>query len=126
MFLRLAPRYWHQFVSSCRRVRTTCDELYRRLNDIPGLMVYRPDANFVLCRLPDNGMSGPELSRRLFIDYNILIKNCTGKTMPQADRYVRIASRTEAENEMLVKAISNILYQKASAVPSKNKNCGST
>jgi len=126
MFLRLAPRYWHQFVLSCRRVRMTCDELYRRLDAIPGLVVYRPDANFVLCRLPDNAMSGPELSRRLFIDYNILIKNCAGKTMSQADRYVRVASRTEAENELLVKAITDILYQKAPTVPSENKNYGST
>lgn len=122
MFLRLAPRYWQQFVSSCRRVRMTCDELYRRLDAIPELVVYRPDANFVLCRLPDNAMSGPELSRRLFIDYNILIKNCSGKSMPQADRYIRVASRTEVENKMLVKAITNILYQEASTIPSKNKN----
>jgi histidinol-phosphate/aromatic aminotransferase/cobyric acid decarboxylase-like protein len=113
IFLRLAPRYWHQFVSSCRRVRMNCDELYRRLDAIPGLVVYRPDANFVLCRLPDNAMSGPELSRRLFIDYNILIKDCAGKTMPQADRYVRIASRTEAENELLVKAITEIIIREA-------------
>jgi histidinol-phosphate/aromatic aminotransferase/cobyric acid decarboxylase-like protein len=126
MFLRLAPHYWHQFVSSCRRVRMACDELYRRLDAVPGLVVYRPDANFVLCRLPDNAMSGPELSRGLFTDYNILIKNCAGKTMPQADRYVRIASRTEIENKLLVKAITNILNREAPAVPSKNKNRRST
>ncbi|MFC1907814.1 aminotransferase class I/II-fold pyridoxal phosphate-dependent enzyme, partial [Chloroflexota bacterium] len=119
MFLRLAPRYWHQFVSSCRRIRMSCDELYRRLDAIPGLVVYRPDANFVFCRLPDNAMSGPELSRRLFIDYNILIKNCAAKTMPQSDRYVRIASRTEIENELLVKAIADILNREAPTVPSR-------
>jgi histidinol-phosphate/aromatic aminotransferase/cobyric acid decarboxylase-like protein len=126
IFLRLAPRYWHQFISSCRRVRMICDELYRCLDAIPGLVVYRPDANFVLCRLPDNAMSGPELSRKLFIDYNILIKDCTGKTMPQADRYVRIASRTEAENELLVKAITEVLNREATKVLSKKINRGST
>lgn len=122
MFLRLAPRYWPQFVSSCRRVRMTCDALYRRLDAIPGLVAYRPEANFVLCRLPDNAMSGPEFCRRLFIDYNILIKHCAGKTMPQADRYLRIASRTEVENEFLVKAIADILNRAAPAVPSRGKN----
>jgi len=126
MFLRLAPRYWHQFASSCRRVRMTCDELYRRLDTIPGLVVYRPDANFILCRLPDNAMSGPEFSRRLFTDYNILIKNCAGKTMLQSDRYVRIASRTEVENELLVKAMADILNREAPTVPSKYKNRVST
>ena len=109
IFLRLAPRYQPQFISSCRRVRMICDALHRRLEAIPGLAAHRTEANFVLCRLPDNAMSGPEFCRRLFIDYNILIKHCAGKSMPQADRYLRIASRTEAENELLVKAIADIL-----------------
>jgi histidinol-phosphate/aromatic aminotransferase/cobyric acid decarboxylase-like protein len=122
MFLRLAPRYWPQFVSSCRRVRMICDALYRRLEAIPGLVAYRPEANFVLCRLPDNAMNGPEFCRRLFIDYNILIKHCAGKTMPQSDRYLRIASRTGVENELLVKAIADILNRTAPAVPAGGKN----
>ena len=40
--------------------------------------------------------------------HNILIKHCAGKTMPQADRYVRIASRTMTENHILVEALRSI------------------
>ena len=58
-------------------------------------------------------MSGPELTRRLFIEDNILVKHCVGKTMPEADRYVRIASRAEAENQTLVEALASLLCQKA-------------
>jgi histidinol-phosphate/aromatic aminotransferase/cobyric acid decarboxylase-like protein/choline kinase len=108
MFLRLVPRYRRQFAQSCQRVRAACDDLYRCLSDIPGLMVYKPDANFILCRLPVYSMSGPELTEKLFVEHNILIKHCAGKTMPQADRYVRIASRTMTENHILVEALRSI------------------
>ena len=54
-------------------------------------------------------MSGPELTRRLFIKDNILVKHCASKTMPEADRYVRIASRTEAENQVLIEALRRII-----------------
>ena len=109
MFLRLAARYRKEFARSCQLVRKDRDALYRGLETIAGLTAYRPDANFVLCRLPDGAMSGPELTRRLFIEDNILVKHCASKMMPEADRYVRIASRTEAENQTLIEALRRII-----------------
>ena len=109
MFLRLAARYRKEFARSCELVRKDRDALYRGLETIAGLTAYRPDANFVFCRLPDGAMSGPELTRRLFIEDNILVKHCVGKMMPEADRYVRIASRTEAENQILIEALRRII-----------------
>ena len=111
MFLRLAPHYRRQFDLSCQLVRADCDRFYQRLSGIPGLTVYRPDANFVFCRLPDDAPSGPELARRLFIKHNILVKHCAGKTMPEADRYIRIASRTDEENRTLAEALADTLGQ---------------
>jgi histidinol-phosphate/aromatic aminotransferase/cobyric acid decarboxylase-like protein/choline kinase len=108
-FLRLAPHYRTEFAHSCELVRFACNGLYRNLRTIPGLKAYRPDANFVLCRMPDDAMSGPELTRKLFIEDNILVKHCTGKTMPEADRYVRIASRTQAENQALTEALRRMI-----------------
>jgi histidinol-phosphate/aromatic aminotransferase/cobyric acid decarboxylase-like protein len=73
------------------------------------MQVYKPDANFVFCRLPDWALSGPELTKRLFVEYNILIKHCTGKALPEADRYLRIACRTRQENRKLVEALQDII-----------------
>ena len=112
-FLRLAPRYRKEFARSCELVRVACNGFYRHLSTIPGLTAYQPDANFVLCRLPEDAMSGPELTRKLFVEDNILVKHCAGKTMPEADRYVRIASRTEVENRTLVEALASLLCRKA-------------
>jgi histidinol-phosphate/aromatic aminotransferase/cobyric acid decarboxylase-like protein len=73
------------------------------------MTVYQPDANYIFCRLPDHAASGPEVTSALFLQYNIYIKHCQGKTMAQSDRYLRIASRTRAENRRLVEALGTII-----------------
>jgi histidinol-phosphate/aromatic aminotransferase/cobyric acid decarboxylase-like protein/NDP-sugar pyrophosphorylase family protein len=108
-FLRVAPRYRREFAKSCVKVRIDRDDLYQRLNAVPGMIVYEPDANFVFCRLPDAAPSGPEVARALFVENNILIKHCAGKSMPDADRYLRIASRTVAENCTLAEALRAVI-----------------
>ncbi len=111
-FLRLIPRYRQDFIESCQKVRSDRDDLYRGLASIPGMTPYKPDANFVFCRLPDEAISGPEVTRRLFIEHNIYIKHCAGKPLPEPDRYLRIASRTRPENHHLVEALGDMIAGK--------------
>ena len=108
-FLRLAPEYRDEFNASCANVRTDRDQCYEDLCTIQGMTVYQPDANFIFCRLPENAPTGPEVTRRLFVKHNIYIKHCDGKTMPEANRYLRIASRTQEENRTLVQALSEVI-----------------
>jgi len=108
-FLRVAPDYRQHFVESCAKVRADRDAFYEALCEIDGMHVFRPTANFIFCRLPAQSASGVEIERRLFVEHNIYIKHCGGKTMDDADRYVRIASRTQAENEALVSALTEVL-----------------
>ena len=108
-FLRILPNYRQEFAESCKQVRTDRYNLYKNLCSIPGITVYKPDANFIFCRLPDHAQSGPEVTKRLFIDHNMYIKHCQDKTLPDSSRYVRIASRTEAENCKLVEALIDVI-----------------
>ncbi len=108
-FLRILPDYRQEFIDSCKQVRKDRDELFENLCAVKGMTVYKPDANFVFCRLPDQAPSAPEVTRRLFIEYNMYIKHCQGKTLPDSDRYIRIASRTQTENRKLVEALADII-----------------
>ena len=108
-FLRQAPRYRKAFKLSCALVHKNSVWLYRELSKIPGITAYPPQANFVMCRLPDQAPSGPDITKRLFVEHSILIKHCAGKQMPDAERYLRIASKTEAENAVVVAAIQKCL-----------------
>ena len=111
-FLRLVPRYRQEFTESCKQVKADRDNLYEILCTIPRLTVYKPDANFIFCRLPDSAPDAPEITRRLFIEHSIYIKHCHGKTLPDSDRYIRIGSRTKAENRNLVEALRDMLGPK--------------
>ncbi len=108
-FLRLAPQYQQKFIESCNKVKTDRDHFYEQLQAIRGMIVYRPDANYIFCRLPDHAAPGPEITEQLFIKHNIYVKHCQGKTMRDSDRYLRIASRTQAENMRLVEALQDVI-----------------
>ena len=108
-FLRQAPRWHKAFRKSCALVREHCDQLYEGLNAIPGMRAYRPQANFVMCRLTDPDLNGLVIAKRLFVEHNIFVKHCAGKHMPRGDRYLRIASKTAAENDVLVEAMQQCL-----------------
>ncbi|MBI3928680.1 MAG: aminotransferase class I/II-fold pyridoxal phosphate-dependent enzyme [Armatimonadetes bacterium] len=106
-FLRMLPRFREPFRASCQQVRVDCDELFLALDGIPDLEPLPPDANFVLCRLSRH--SAPEIARRLFVEDNILVKECSGKSMPEGHRYLRVASRTPRENRQLASALRRVL-----------------
>ncbi len=108
-FLRRAPEYSQKFKESCYKVMADRDELYKLLQEIPEMKVYKPAANYIFCRIPDKGPSAPEITERLFVENNIYIKHCQGKTLPESDRYVRIASRTKSENLDLEHALRIVL-----------------
>jgi hypothetical protein len=111
-FLRLLPDYREEFIDSCEQVRKDRDQLYEVLSVVNGMTVYKPDANFIFCRLPDQAQSAPEITRRLFVEHNMYVKHCQGKTLPDSDRYLRIASRTQTENRNLAAALVDIIGQK--------------
>jgi threonine-phosphate decarboxylase len=108
-FLRHAPEYRDEFKISCTKVKADRDQFYQDLCTIKGMSVYKPDANYIFCRLPANAPTGPEVARQLFIDQHIYIKHCAGKTMPDRSRYLRIASRSADENKRLVIALAKIV-----------------
>ncbi len=115
-FLRLLPDYRQEFIDSCKQVRKDRDNLYENICAVKGLTVYKPDANFVFCRLPDHAQSAVEVTRRLFIGHNMFIKHCQGKTLPDSDRYIRVASRTQTENRELVAALADVIDSKKAEI----------
>ena len=108
-FLRQAPRWHKAFRKGCALVREHCDQLYEGLDAISGMRAYRPQANFVMCRLTGPDLTGLVIAKRLFVEHNIFVKHCAGKHMPRGDRYLRIASKTAVENDVLVEAMQQCL-----------------
>ena len=107
-FLRIIGRYRNEFFASCDLTRETCLQFYRDLSALPGVKAIEPDANFVLCKLTNPLVNGPELARKMYVEHNILVKDCASKSMDEAGRYLRIASRTAEENQNLVAVLGTL------------------
>jgi histidinol-phosphate/aromatic aminotransferase/cobyric acid decarboxylase-like protein/choline kinase len=107
-FLRLLPRYLREFRESCRQVRQDRAALFDALRTIAGLHAYAPQGNFVFVRLPP-GHGGEDLARRLFVDHNIMVKDCGGKIAAEAGQFLRIASLGAAADRRLIDALATLL-----------------
>ena len=108
-FLRSVGRYRREFDESCEFTRAACREFYTDLQSLPGIQAFEPDANFILCKLLDSSVTAPEIARRLYVEHNILVKDCAAKSMPDADRYLRVAARTPSENREFVGVLASLL-----------------
>jgi histidinol-phosphate/aromatic aminotransferase/cobyric acid decarboxylase-like protein/CTP:phosphocholine cytidylyltransferase-like protein len=117
-FLRSAGRYRREFDESCELTRAHTRELFEQFEVMAGVEPLEPDANFILCRLDDAQPTAPQFARQLYVEHNILVKDCAAKSMPDAERYLRIASRTPEENARLVQAMRSVLAAAPPAVPS--------
>ncbi|WP_369184844.1 aminotransferase class I/II-fold pyridoxal phosphate-dependent enzyme [Streptomyces sp. Y1] len=107
-FLRVLPHFRRAFADSCRQMRQNTLALAEGLAALPGIRVVPPDANFVFVELT-GGIRAPELAHELFRRFRILTKECSGKSMPDGDAYLRVSSRSRAENEAVVAAVAEIV-----------------
>ena len=105
-FLEEIGNFGNEFLDSCARVRQATQTLFSGLEKLHYLSPYPSQGNFVLCRL-ENGITGQELTERLFRDLNILINDCSRKK-GLGDGFVRFASRTVEENAQLIQAMQEL------------------
>jgi histidinol-phosphate/aromatic aminotransferase/cobyric acid decarboxylase-like protein/choline kinase len=105
-FLQAAPRHHEAYVESCRRLAAERSRLQAKLVAIPGLRAFPSQANFLLCELD---VDATPVVNALIERFNILIKDCTGKAGIPSPGFIRIAVRTEEENDRLALALRKVL-----------------
>lgn len=104
------------------RILATCPDLYEesrrkvvrdskafqsRLAQIEGLTTYPTNANFVYCRLDDR-TSGTELRDMLLRQFGCFVREC-GSKIGSDSRFLRIATRPEVEQKLLIQALHEVL-----------------
>ena len=104
-YLQIWEKYEKDYTKALERFRAERSRFAARLKEIPGLTVYPSQANYVLAKL-DGKLSAGALTRRLLIEYNLLIKDLTSKA---GGPYIRLAVRNEEDNDRLVEALREVL-----------------
>ena len=77
------------------------------LSEINSLEVIKSQANYFMVKV--TGISSRQLTRKLLVENNILIKDLSSKMPKNDNNYVRIAVRRGEENDMLIRAIKEVV-----------------
>lgn len=107
-FFRLYTR--EDFLEEYEKVRIKyikdSQYFFNELKKIPKIKVYPGLSNFVLIELLDGTTSSIFVSKML-IKYGIYMRTCSDKIGLQGE-YIRLASRTKEENEIIIEALKDI------------------
>ena len=108
IYLQIEEKYRDDYRKSILKLRETRAKFSKNLSEINGLRVIPSQANFFLMEITAD-ISARELTKRLFSEYNIYIKDLSNKI--KSGRYIRTAVRSDEDNNKLVAALKNILSQ---------------
>lgn len=103
-FMQIFPKYRDSYHEACDKFIHTRDVFYRQLQEIPFLHVMPSQANFFFAEvLPP--YKSKQLCATLLKDYGILASACLAKKGIEPDRYIRIAVRSEEDNDRFINAL---------------------
>jgi histidinol-phosphate/aromatic aminotransferase/cobyric acid decarboxylase-like protein len=97
-YMQIYEKYEKDYTASLKKIKKSRALLVEKLSKIPYLRVMPSQANYLCCEL--TGRTAEDLAAALLED-NILIKCLTSK-IHNGREYIRLAVRTDAENEYLV------------------------
>lgn len=103
-YMQIEEKYKKDYTIALEKFRGERKYYTEELSKIKGLRVIPSQANYLMAEIT-NGMSAKELTRRLISNHNILIKNLFSKVNDNNRQYVRLAVKTQPENDKLIKAI---------------------
>ena len=105
--LHIVIKYEKDYLSAFSLFTEERSRFYKELKNIEYLRVIPSHSNYFLCEVTSK-LSAFKLTNTLLKSYNILIKDCSGKTGFNQKDYVRIAVRSNSDNDKLIKALKEI------------------
>jgi len=100
-FLAILPKYRRDFRDACCSVMADREYLYGELKKIPNIKVYPSAANYFLIRLPP-GCPSDAFREHLFINGDILVKDCSNKEGLEDRSWIRLAVRSRDQTNHLI------------------------
>lgn len=107
-FMQIIGKYKNEYEEACIQIALERDRMYQELQEVNYLTVMPSKSNYFLCYIKSDILNSEKLSNILFENYNILIKDCTGKSGFNSNKYIRIAVRNREDNDMIINALKNI------------------
>ena len=107
-YMQIYEKYHKEYLLACKAFREERKIFHEELQQIDYLRVIPSQANYFMCELVGGKYTSHELAVKLLTDYNILIKDCSGKSAFAGGEYIRIAVRDRNDNHRLVEALKEL------------------
>ena len=107
-YLQIFEKYKFDFDVGLNMFKQARKKFVNDLNEIKCLKVYPSQANYILCEVL-GGMSSHELTIKLLEDYELLIKDLSSKQGFNGKSFIRLAVRSEEDNDKLIKSLKELL-----------------
>lgn len=109
-FMQIYPKYKNDYKKACDQFIQAREDFEKELKQIPYIHVMPSQANyFFLEVLPP--YKPKELCAKLLKNYNILASACLAKKGIEPNRYMRIAVRSHADNEIFIRALKSLIKE---------------
>lgn len=103
-YMQIEEKYKKDYEKALERFREVRAQYVAALSGVRGLRLIPTQANYVMVEIT-GGLSAAEMTRRLILKHNILIKNLSSKVNRDGRQYLRLAVKTLEENTALVAAL---------------------
>lgn len=105
-FMQIIGKYSKDYKEACDKISVVREKMQKKLNAINGIKVYNSQANYVLCKIEKENLDINSVMTKL-LHKNLLIKDCSNKKGFDGGIYIRLAVRTEEENNILIDELKN-------------------
>ncbi len=110
-YMQIEEKYKKDYAMALDKFRSERKRYINELSLINGLRIIPSQANYVMVEIT-NGMTSSELTKSLLVNYNILIKDLTGKICCDKKQFVRLAIRCKEDNDDLLIKIKKLIKLK--------------
>lgn len=107
-FLQIYGKYHSDYLLASEQICNERDRLYSALLTIEKLRPLPSEANYILCELA-SPLVATELTAQMMKRYNILLKDCTGKSAFDGREFIRIAVRDQVDNDYLIDSLKEYI-----------------
>jgi histidinol-phosphate/aromatic aminotransferase/cobyric acid decarboxylase-like protein len=107
--MQIYEKYHKDYLRACELFREERKLFWEELQEISYLHVIPSQANYFLCKLTTDKFTSTELAVKLLANFDILIKDCSGKSAFSNGSYIRLAVRDRADNHKLVEALKTFM-----------------
>ena len=108
-YMQIFGKYEKNYQHACVQFMQERERFMAALAEIPYLRILPSQANYFMCEVlaPFNSR---ELAEKLLEQFDILIKDCSGKKAMGGRNFIRIAVRDEHDNNALVAAMKKLTH----------------